>query len=156
MQVFLVCFPPKFDSFSWHTCGFSSLSQSSSTPDRKLVFFQPGPYWSNCCSLQPSWDGNQVGLGVSATKASDSVALTPNYSSFSGFHASRCFLVDFQSPQMVTLTIFCTRFTGHAIPIQFSHSVVSNSLRPHESQHARPPCPSPTPGVHTNSCPLSR
>ena len=38
---------------------------------------------------------------------------------------------------------------------QFSHSVVSDSLRPHESQHARPPCPSPTPGVHSNSCPLS-
>ena len=33
---------------------------------------------------------------------------------------------------------------------------VSNSLRPHESQHARPPCPSPTPGVHSNSCPLSQ
>ena len=32
--------------------------------------------------------------------------------------------------------------------VQFSHSVVSDSLRPHESQHARPPCPSPTPGVH--------
>ena len=32
--------------------------------------------------------------------------------------------------------------------IQFSCSVVSDSLRPHESQHARPPCPSPTPGVH--------
>ena len=31
---------------------------------------------------------------------------------------------------------------------QISHSVVSDSLRPHESQHARPPCPSPTPGVH--------
>ena len=32
--------------------------------------------------------------------------------------------------------------------VQFSHLVVSDSLRPHESQHARPPCPSPTPGVH--------
>ena len=40
--------------------------------------------------------------------------------------------------------------------LQFSHSVVSDSLRPHESQHARPPCPSPTPGVHSNSCPPSR
>ena len=40
--------------------------------------------------------------------------------------------------------------------VQFSHSVMSNSLRPHEWQHARPPCPSPTPGVHSNSCPLSR
>ena len=37
-----------------------------------------------------------------------------------------------------------------------SCSVVSNSLRPHESQHARPPCPSPTPGVYPNSCPSSR
>ena len=40
--------------------------------------------------------------------------------------------------------------------VQFSHSVVSDSLRPHESQHAKPPCPTPTPGVHSNSCPLSR
>ena len=40
--------------------------------------------------------------------------------------------------------------------VQFSRSVVSDSLRPHESQHARPPCPSPTPGVHSNSCPSSR
>ena len=40
--------------------------------------------------------------------------------------------------------------------VQFSRSVMSNSLRPHELQHARPPCPSPTPGVHSNSRPLSR
>ena len=40
--------------------------------------------------------------------------------------------------------------------VQFSHSVVSSSLRPHESQHTRPPCPSPTPGVHSNSGPSSR
>ena len=39
--------------------------------------------------------------------------------------------------------------------VQFSRSVVSNSLGPHELQHARPPCPSPTPGVYPNSCPLS-
>ena len=40
--------------------------------------------------------------------------------------------------------------------VQFSHSVVSDSLLPRELQHARPPCPSPTPGVHPNSRPLSR
>ena len=40
--------------------------------------------------------------------------------------------------------------------VQFSCSVVSNSLRPHGLQHTRPPCPSPTPGVYSNSCPLSR
>ena len=39
--------------------------------------------------------------------------------------------------------------------IQFSHSVVSDSLWPHEMQHARPPCPSPTPGVHSDSRPSS-
>ena len=40
--------------------------------------------------------------------------------------------------------------------VQFSCSVVSDSLWPHESQHARPPCPSPTPGVHSDSRPSSR
>ena len=42
------------------------------------------------------------------------------------------------------------------VSVQFSHSVLSDSFRPHELQHARLPCPSPTPGVHANSCPLSR
>ena len=41
-------------------------------------------------------------------------------------------------------------------PLQFSCSVVSGSLRPNEPQHARPPCPSSTPAVHPNSCPLSQ
>ena len=40
--------------------------------------------------------------------------------------------------------------------VQFSRSVMSDSLRPHESQHARPPCPSPTPGVHSDSHPSSQ
>ena len=40
--------------------------------------------------------------------------------------------------------------------VQFSCSAVSNSLWPHGLQHARPPCPSPTPGVYSNSSPLSR
>ena len=44
----------------------------------------------------------------------------------------------------------------NSVPTQFSHSVVSDSLRPHGLQHTRPPCPSPTPGVCSNSCPLSQ
>ena len=40
--------------------------------------------------------------------------------------------------------------------VQFSRSVTSDSLQPHGLQHARPPCPSPTPGVYSNSCPLSQ
>ena len=46
-------------------------------------------------------------------------------------------------------------FSDGAWISQFSHSVVSDSLWPHESQHARPPCPSPTPGVYSNSYPSS-
>ena len=44
---------------------------------------------------------------------------------------------------------------GHS-SVQFGCSVLAQSLRPHESQHARPPCPSPTPRVHPNSCASSR
>ena len=40
--------------------------------------------------------------------------------------------------------------------VQFNHLVVSDSLQPHGLQHARPPCPSPTPRVYPNSCPLSQ
>ena len=40
--------------------------------------------------------------------------------------------------------------------VQFSRSVMSDCFRPHESQHTRSPCPSPTPGVYSNSCPSSR
>ena len=48
------------------------------------------------------------------------------------------------------------RSLPHISSVQFSRSVVSDSLRPHESQHARPPCPSPTPRVYSNSCPSSQ
>jgi len=55
----------------------------------------------------------------------------------------------------VSLTLQCYTLETFS-SVQFSHSVVSDSLRPHELQHTRPPCPSPTPGVHSNSCPPSR
>ena len=47
------------------------------------------------------------------------------------------------------------RWQEYISSVHFSHSVVSESLQPHESQHARPPCPSPTPGVHSDSSPLN-
>ena len=55
------------------------------------------------------------------------------------------------SPQVLTLVP--EQIDGS---VQFSHSVVFDSLWPHGLQHARPPCPSPSPGVYPNSCPLSR
>ena len=55
-------------------------------------------------------------------------------------------------PEIVHTTQAGNQFSS----VQFSRSVVSNSLQPHELQHARPPCPSPAPRVHSNSCPSSR
>ena len=49
------------------------------------------------------------------------------------------------------LCLVLLKSTGIYSSVQFSRSVVSDFLRPHESQHARPPCPSPTPGVHSDS-----
>ena len=52
--------------------------------------------------------------------------------------------------------VFSNESALHISSVQFSHSVVSDSLRPHEWQHARPPCPSPTPGAFSNWCPSGR
>ena len=53
------------------------------------------------------------------------------------------------NPEIESASLMSPTFSS----VQFSRSVLSNSLRPHELQHARPPCPSPAPGVHSNSCP---
>ena len=64
-----------------------------------------------------------------------------------------------ESPALSPLTNWATRETHIRSPYSssfwFSHSVLSDSLQPHEPQYIRPPCPSPTPGVYSNSCPLS-
>ena len=58
-------------------------------------------------------------------------------------------ILNIKFDRIMKLTISC-------FLLLFSYSVVSNSLWPHGLQHARPPCPSPTPRVHSNSCPLSQ
>ena len=55
----------------------------------------------------------------------------------------------------ITYKFKCVNYKLVISSVQFSCSVVSDSLRPHELQHARPPCPSPSPGVHSNSRPSS-
>ena len=52
--------------------------------------------------------------------------------------------------------LFEVKFQWRGGSVQFSLSIMSDSLWPHESQHARPPCPSQTPGVYSNSCPSSQ
>ena len=56
---------------------------------------------------------------------------------------------------MYTWNLHNTVYNFQFSLVQFSRSVMSDSLLPHGLQHARPPCPSPTPGVYPNSCPLS-
>ena len=64
----------------------------------------------------------------------------------------------FLAPESGDSASWCGHVLGHHqfSSVQFSHSVVSDSLRPHGLQHIRPPCPSPTPGAYSNSCPLNR
>ena len=56
----------------------------------------------------------------------------------------------------IFVSVTSTRMLSLWVSVQFSCSVVSDSLQPHELQYARPPCPSPTPGVHSNSRPSSQ
>jgi len=66
---------------------------------------------------------------------------TPHFQEGNSFHR--------KNPFLVLVTVSFDQFSS----VQFSRSVVSNSLQPHQSQHARPPCPPPSPGVHSNSRP---
>ena len=94
-----------------------------------------------------------------------SLACTFNYSSFLSHVccASLCTVPPPVSPQKKTnftliswFLSLCSQHQPLPCSVQFSCSVVSNSFRSHELQHARPPCPSPTPGVHPNSRPSSQ
>ena len=67
----------------------------------------------------------------------------------------KCFIVFNAIVNWIFLKLYFSDFLLFSA-VQFSRSVISNSLRPHELQHARPPCPSPTPGVSPNSHPLSQ
>ena len=108
-------------------------------------------YWIFSFSISPS--SQYSGLISFRIDWFDLLALQATLKSLLQHHSSKAsilwcsafFMVQLLHPHMIT---------GKPISsVQFSHSVVSDSLRPHELQHARPPCPSPTPRVHPNSCP---
>ena len=61
----------------------------------------------------------------------------------------------FETVDQCYSSVTAQTFIQKTSSVQVSHSVVSHSLRPHGLQHARPPCPLPTPGVYSNSCPSS-
>ena len=64
-----------------------------------------------------------------------------------------CFSLDLHHCRKLLIGIFVLL---PLTSVWFSHSVVPDSLQPHGLQHSRPPCPSPTPRLYSNSCPLSR
>ena len=70
-------------------------------------------------------------------------------------HVCVCIL-SYTEPLLPPHCEHCHCLMSFTLLSQFCRSVVSDSLRPHEPQHARPPCPSPTPEVHPNSSPLRR
>ena len=85
-----------------------------------------------------------TGQGPWGTNESDTTALLNNKESLWQEWKSPESIKEWKTPLLVFSSV------------QFSRSVVSDSLQPHEPQHARPPCPSPTPGVHPHPCPSSR
>ena len=86
----------------------------------------------------------------------DLLAVQGTLSSLLQHHSSKASILWHSAFFMVQLSHLYVIIGKIISSVQFSHSVVSDSLRPHEPQHTRPPCPSPTPGVHPDSRPLSQ
>ena len=121
-------------------------------------------HWLCCCylvtkthlTLCDPMDCNLPGScvhGISQAKILEWVAISSSRGSFQLRHQTHTSCL---SGGFWTMSHLGSQYYWHSIQFsQFSRSVVSDSLRPHESQHARPPCPSPTPRVHSNSRPSS-
>ena len=121
---------------------------------------------NGCNSL--SWTFSLFLLGVSIDTNSSFIWATPLRGEATRHvitHLLACFAI-MKTPSLITtdngpayISRHSTYYIKHItnIPsVHFSYSVVSDSLWPHELKHARSPCPSPTPRVHSNSCPSSQ
>ena len=106
-------------------------------------------YWSFRFSISPS--NEYPGLISFRMDWMDPLAVQGTLKSLLQHHSSKA--------SILQRSAFFTVQLSHPYmfsSVQFSHSVMSDSLRPQESQHARPPCPSPTPRVHSESHPSSQ
>ena len=116
----------------WHQGEVSSITS--------LLF--PTSVWSMCCGQQLSSGGGPLPVKITRLCQSDLCIFQGNW--------------EFGNSVCLVYILNCCQFPGPiAFLFQFSCSVVSNSA-PHGLQHARPPCPSPTPGAYSDSCPSSR
>ena len=116
-------------------------------------------YTLNLREVSCPWDSSSRGTVISSE-------WSPREQTTSAFLQSYSLLGSPDDPQtkFLTSTASCSAFQQSQFyvwhlssgSVQFSRSVMSDSLWPHEQQHSRPPCPTPTPGTHPNSCPLSQ
>ena len=103
-------------------------------------------YWSFSFSIHPS---NEYSRLISFRMDwLDLLAVQRTLKSLPQHHSSKASILWHSAFFLIQLSHPYVQFSS----VQFSRSVVSDSLRPHELQHARPPCPSPTPSVYPNSC----
>ena len=99
-----------------------------------------------------SWAPRSLQMVTAAVKLKDACSLEDKHSILKRRDITLPTKVCLVKAMVFPIVVYGCEFSS----VQFSHSVVSNSLRPHELQHARPPCPSPTPRVHLNPRPSSR
>ena len=134
------------------TVSFIVLSPASSTVKGTLGKFNES--WKNewvICEVV-RWDVSHLGLGSDEGAGLAFLLLLPLYVFSKSFPGTFKIILDIEVALCSFNILLCTLF--HLI-LQISHLVMSDSLRPHGLQHTRPPCPWPSPGVYSNSCPLS-
>ena len=115
----------------WFVCSCRCLVYREDSP---VFWFGPVQF---CAALQWGWD---------------TMSLVSWECSINKFF-SNCYVIDYYYHKYASINYFQNDIKESSV--QFSLSVVSDSLWPREPQHTRPPCPSPAPGVHSNPCPLS-
>ena len=155
-------FPVWYRMKKWHEVKSLSRVQLLATP--WTVAYQTSPsmgfsrqeYWSGLPFPSP-WDLPDPGIepGSSALRA-DALTSEPKNSHFQTLLRDSVSSSSHEFKKTWVLKFSFLKLIYNICSVQFSLWVVSDSLRPHESQHARPPYSSPSPGVHSNSCPSTR
>ena len=140
---------------------YQAVMNSPCTPEMLKLFKVGNSKPAYCVSPVPSWENHSKGICLQCPQPVPLVSwptLVPLRVQPTHFMA--CPLMGTMSDKLSFHCYLSPDLLASLLPqfslVQFNRSVVSDSLRHHESQHARPPCPSPTPGVHSDSCPSSQ
>ena len=123
----------------------------------QVSWLLPGAKWAPGSDLNPPWKGKYTGNQRKKIRAKITSWLqTWDISSITGFNTWYHIFCQYLPVGIICCFFFLRRYSPKGLFVnQFSCSVMSDSLQPHGLQHTRLPCPSPTPGAYSNSCPLS-